>query len=287
MPAVCASVLDGTRLSVDGRVLRIDNSVTLGVILELIVADPADRDRFSAVQTSTSEAANRKDAALDDDVGMHLEFGRRFIFFYLRSAISHDTPPAPQPRRSVADVLMRTVRETRLPARPRSGPDGAMTALDRLQSDLIDWFDGQKLGFPADMCDSEGMYVVRSLGRALWCIDGHHSTLQSAVKHNGVSPLPTVWDRFDEYNDWRAKKLKKPQLSASRMKDHGELLLGMLGKSMLRTAVFSDFRHQVEALAQSLLTYAEYLVKAAAETATRQAMDHVVRPLSEFSDVEI
>ena len=47
---------------------------------------------------------------------------------------------------------MRAARQTRLPAKPRSGPGGDLdlmgndcAGLSTLQSDLIDWLDGQKL----------------------------------------------------------------------------------------------------------------------------------------------
>ena len=284
MPAVCASVLDGTKISVSSRALRIDESNAQRDVLNLVVADP-DRERLASVHTATSEDGKRHDVAIDDDIGLHLEFGRRFVFFYLRSEAAVASVSAP--RRSMTEVLMGAASQSRLPAKPRTGVNGSCTALDKLQGDIIDMLHSQKLRFPADLCDSDGTYIVRSLARALWSIDGNHATLQSAVKHNGVPPLSRVFEDFDGYNNWRAKKLKKPQLSADRLKDYGNILLGMLGKPVLRSAAFKEFKLHVEGLAETLLQYSNYLAKAAVESASRRSMDHVVRPLSEFSNLEI
>ena len=206
-------------------------------------------------------------------------------FFNLRSEIPSE--PISTPRRSLSDVMMGAARSCHLPAKPTTGANGTQTSMDRLQGDLIDWLESAGLKFPHDLCDSEGVYIVRSLARALWMIDGNHSTLQAAVKHNSVPPLPPVWQRFDGYNDWRAKKLHKPRSSTEKMRDSGNLLLGMLGKPVIRTARWKEFREQVEGLARTLLKYSQYLSEAAKASTSRQSLDHVVRPVSQFSDLEV
>ena len=81
MPDISVSVVDGTRNIVNGRVLRVDESSTLSSVLEVVVADAASRSRLCSVQTASTEDGKRLDATIEDDVALHIEFGRRFIFF--------------------------------------------------------------------------------------------------------------------------------------------------------------------------------------------------------------
>ena len=87
------------------------------------------------------------------------------------------------PAHSHADILMTAAKLQRLPEKPKTGAKNSYTSLDRMHGDLIDYLQQSGLGFPNDLCDSEGMYIIRSLARALWAIDGHHETLQNASKH--------------------------------------------------------------------------------------------------------
>ena len=72
--------------------------------------------------------------------------------------------------RSAFDVLMSLAVEKVLPKAPCTGKSNSQTAFDRLMGDLLKHLKTKGLGFPSSICDSEGMYVVRSLGRALWSL---------------------------------------------------------------------------------------------------------------------
>ena len=57
MPAVCATVVDGTRKIVNSRALSEDKLSTLGSVLEVILQGMEDYHRFFRVQPASSDAA--------------------------------------------------------------------------------------------------------------------------------------------------------------------------------------------------------------------------------------
>ena len=61
----------------------------------------------------------------------------------------------------------------------------------------------------------------------------------------------------------------------------------MLDKAVLRRPGRKLFRDDVEGLALTLAKYSEVLKKASADATARQSLDHVVRPLSQYSDIEL
>ena len=139
-----------------------------------------------------------------------------------------------------------------------------------------------------DLCDSEGIYIVRSVARALWMIDGHHETLASVASRNpSVPALPATWMPFDKYNAYRGKKIKKSQLSAKSMHECAQLLFGKLGKPVLRKPFWGRFTKVVEGLAMVLENYSVHLNQQATSAKARQSLDHVIRPLSQVSDCEV
>ena len=88
---------------------------------------------------SCAEFVQSRDAALSDDVGLHLEFGRRFFLFTVqRNATNEVSAESARERvrtervRTVTEVLISSAEEQRLP--PCTGPGGGQTATDRLLS---------------------------------------------------------------------------------------------------------------------------------------------------------
>ena len=78
MPAISVTVLDGGRSIVNSRILRVQESSLLKDILCMVTSDD-DARRLMSVQTA-SDSATRYDAMPDDNVGLHLEFGRCHVF---------------------------------------------------------------------------------------------------------------------------------------------------------------------------------------------------------------
>ena len=81
LPLVLVTVLDGGRSIVNSRILRVEEPSLLKDILCMVTSDDDERWLMS-VQTA-SDSGTCHDAVPDDDVGLHLEFGRRHVFFTL------------------------------------------------------------------------------------------------------------------------------------------------------------------------------------------------------------
>ena len=65
----------------NGRVFRVGDSATLKDVLPLVLPEDSDSYEVQKVQVSCTDSGARHDAVVDDDVDLHLEFGRRFFFF--------------------------------------------------------------------------------------------------------------------------------------------------------------------------------------------------------------
>ena len=110
-----------------------DKSSTLEAVLAEVYR--SSDVRVSRVQSSCrADSGDRFDAALSDDVGLHLEFGRRFFLFTVqRNATNEVSAESARDRvRTVTEVLISSAEEQRLP--PCTGPGGGQTATDRLLS---------------------------------------------------------------------------------------------------------------------------------------------------------
>ena len=79
MPTVAVTVLDGSDVIWSGRLVRVDESDKLKDIL----VPEEDVQRLEKVQSAVSDSSARYDADGDDEVGVHLEFGRRYVYFRL------------------------------------------------------------------------------------------------------------------------------------------------------------------------------------------------------------
>ena len=65
----------GSRMAVNSRILRVDQSFLLEDVLALVSWED-DVNSLASVQTG-SDAGSRDTMPLEDDVQLHLEFGRR------------------------------------------------------------------------------------------------------------------------------------------------------------------------------------------------------------------
>ena len=66
----------GSRMAVNSTILRVDQSFLLQDVLALVSSWEDDVNRLASVQTG-SDAGSRDTMRQEDDVQLHLEFGRR------------------------------------------------------------------------------------------------------------------------------------------------------------------------------------------------------------------
>ena len=118
MSAISVTVLEGSRSVINSRILRVQESSLLKDVLRLVTSDD-DVRRLTSVQTA-SDPGTRYDAVPEDDVGLHLVFGRRHVFFTLATAAASNTCQQ-TPARSVnvfairfISIHLRTKRGTKI-----------------------------------------------------------------------------------------------------------------------------------------------------------------------------
>lgn len=155
--------------------------------------------------------------------------------------------------RSAADFLMRSAREKVLPAKLSSTK---MKSTERLYNDLIDYLAslGPDVGWSRDCVETTGKRFVSILRDALWFMDGQHSKFLE----RGLV-LPVHLSQFDGYNDWKAKKLKQPQLSQDKLTYHINTLSDTLLSPWILRQSFKPVFEDVEKLLDCMNKYRTYL----------------------------
>ena len=279
---VCVTVNRGNKILTDGLLVNVISTSSLRELLEnmdLVLAD----DDTVVVKCATTENGKQYDADLSNTVEQLLEFGRKYISFSV-TTVTRAEVPAVKP---LAPIFTQQARRDCLPQTPSSGAGGTQTAKDKLFQDVVNYLKKLKIGFAADICDSEGAYVVRSLTNALWSIDGCHNSLETLHEHRAVPQLDSTWYEFRGYNDYAAKKTKKPQLSATSLSSNSSILFGMLQKSCLQGKRWDSFRSGIEALAILFNKCALELNKDLVKAASRNRLSDVVRPISSYANVEV
>ena len=81
--ALCVSVSEGACVLRDGKILCVSGNCRLREVLQEVGL--GDRvDDVHSVRTATTDTSSKQDAELDDEVQLHAEFKRRYVYFILR-----------------------------------------------------------------------------------------------------------------------------------------------------------------------------------------------------------
>ena len=80
--AVCISVSEAACVLRDGKIVRVSGDCSLREVLQEVgLRDPVDN--VLSVQTATTDMSSKQDAELDDEMQLHAEFKRRYMYFLL------------------------------------------------------------------------------------------------------------------------------------------------------------------------------------------------------------
>lgn len=93
---VSVTITRNARVLRDGMLLEVGSNSTLGQVLDKAITDAAlERPPEGTVKATTSTVAkgDRQDAKLTDNVEMHVQFERKYLFFTITTP---DTTPAAQ-----------------------------------------------------------------------------------------------------------------------------------------------------------------------------------------------
>ena len=275
------TVCRGKKNLVDGLLIDTSSSSLEEVLKQTHVVLAVDDT--VVVKCATSDTGKQSDSESTNTVGQLLEFGRKYIFYSILTV----APPQTTAVAQLAPIFTQQTRRDCLPCTPSSGVGGSQTAKDRLFENVVKYLRNLNVGFAADICESEGAYIVRSITNALWSIDGCHNSLVTLHLHKSVPQLDSMWHEFRGFNDYAAKKMKKPQLSAATLSSHSSLLFGMLQKPCIQGKRWESFRDSTERLASLFSKCALELNKDMVQTAARNSPSTAVRPISSYANVEV
>ena len=124
----------------------------------------------------------------------------------------------------------------------------------RLRNDLIDVLAAMNIGWSPDLVESVGEKCIKVLVSSLWYIDACHKQFYERSIH-----LPSVIDKLEGYNNWRAKKEKKPQLTFDGLSVHLDHMTQLLNQPWIFAASFKPLYDMISALAEAFNKYCMYL----------------------------
>ena len=96
--------------------------------------------------------------------------------------------------------------------------------------------------------------------------------------------MPEPFEKLQGYNDFKRKKLKAQPMTQDGLNSHSEALYSLLNRPIFSSG-WTEFKPVVEALANCLCRYKEYLNKQLRSQTERQSMDHPPRTVG--SDISI
>ena len=129
-----------------------------------------------------------------------------------------------------------------------------LRADQKLYNDLITLLGAMNIGWSPDTVDTAGKECVKVLSAALWYIDPcHHQFLDRSIS------LPSIFDQFQGYNNWKAKKENNPQLSCEGLTFHLNHLTHVLNQPWICKPAFKPLYDIIDDLAHSFNKYRAYL----------------------------
>ena len=285
---VCVSVTRGASTILRERLLRIPDTCSLKDLLSKIATDASltltpDQCAEASVKCSKQATSPCLDASLADDVGLLVnDFGCRYIRFQL--PLTEVAEPLPKRVcRSVTDVLLGEARSRNKLPKPKRVPE--KNSKEKLFNNVRSLLLSKDVGFSPLAAESEGFSVVNCLTNVLWAIDACHDTLRTATSKKGctkIPRLPEVWEKFQGYNDYKLKKVAKPRLHSSTLKEFALELFRIVGLPSLQFSDWYQTREEIEGLANTLDGYADHMVETNQAQQKRQSVEHPPRQVCAF-----
>ena len=156
-----------------------------------------------------------------------------------------------QPARNAFEVLMQSRNERRLPGKINGDK---LRGDQRMYNDFIDLLGAMNIGWTPDLVGSVGEKCIEVAVSALWYIDPCRKQFVERSIY-----FPTVLDQFQGYNDWKAKKQKKTQLSIEGLNLHLDHLTQILNQPWIFKPQFNELYGTISQLADGFNQYRTYL----------------------------
>ena len=120
------------------------------------------------------------------------------------------------------EVLMSSSKERRL---PEEAVGDSLRGDQKMRNMIIDVLCKINIGWSPQSVSSIGDSCVKQVTAAMWYLDPHHDTL----RERGLK-VPKELEHLNGSNDWRSKKIKKPQLSVEGLDSHIQSLSHLISQ---------------------------------------------------------
>ena len=97
---------------------------------------------------------------------------------------------------------------------------------------------------------------MKTIASALWYLDPHHDRLKDRS-----CEITGCFAKFKDYNNWKRKKEKKPQISFVELDRHVQALSGVLSQPWCHKAHFKRLQSELLSLDEVMKKYGNYLRK--------------------------
>ena len=109
----------------------------------------------------------------------------------------------------------------------------------------------------------------------------------AASRKKDVTEIPPVFDKYQGYNDIKRKKIKSQPLCSNLLHSHSQALYSICNRPVMKSSPeWERMQQNIEALADCLDAYKNYLTVQKEVQGTIRILDHPVRQVSENCVVE-
>ena len=148
---------------------------------------------------------------------------------------------------------MSAAKEKKLPHRKQGDQ---LNGYQKLHNAVLEVFEAHGIGWSPQSVDTIGESYLSQVVAVLWYLDAHHETLKERGQR-----LPKELAHLSGFNEWKRKKIKKPQLSVEGLEDHIHNPSQFTSQSWLASPNYSLLRSMTESLNDLMYRYKEYLLQ--------------------------
>lgn len=195
------------------------------------------------------EGTQQHEVQLDAPLQLCSNFSCKAIEYRLASVASS----AEKSTKNAFDVLMSSSRQVLLPKK-YSGE--RLRADQSLYNDVLDLLASWNVGWGPDSVQTVGERCVKTISSALWYLDPHHTQFKDRS-----CEISGVFAKFQDYNNWKRKKEKKPQISFVELDKHVQSLSDVLSQPWCHKPLFKHLNLELMSLVEVMRKYSNYLRK--------------------------
>lgn len=268
---LAVKVVSGCKVLFGSKIISCSDEESFGGLLSRL-----EEERFS--ETPVQKILIQDDKGQNHEVQLDAplalcspgQFNSRAIVFHLAV---NDSSSSDSSKPNAFQILMSSQRRILL---PRKVDSETPKADQRMYNDIIDLLASWNIGWSPDTVETVGKKCVKVLCGALWYLDPHHSRFRDRS-----IAIPTSFEKFHGYNDWKKKKEKCPQLSQAELDRHVQAISTLLSQPWSHKPHFKPLQSKLVQLVEALKQYLNYLKKHNEAMKVVHSSSSIMRPVEE------